>query len=212
MSTKWWKIFLNGIFAGVFIAIAGTVFLSVPNPTVGAVMFGFGLQGILLADFKLYTGAIGYLAVQGRNAFAYLVDLTAIWAGNLAGCFAVGWLLRQTRILAGISERAGRMCEVKSADGPVSILILSFFCGILMFTAVDGFKKEQLPAAARTVMVFLCVAVFILCGFEHCVANMYYFSVADAWSWHTFGWVLLMTLGNSLGGMLIPACAKLRKL
>ena len=212
MSARWWKIFVNGIFAGIFIAIAGTVFLSVPNPAVGAVMFGFGLQGILLADFKLYTGAIGYLAVQGRNTFAYLADLAAIWTGNLAGCFVVGRLLLRTRILPAISERAGRMCEAKLADGPVSILILSFFCGILMFTAVDGFKKESLPAAARTVMVFLCVAVFILSGFEHCVANMYYFSVADAWSRHTLSWVLLMTLGNSLGGMLIPACGKLRKL
>ena len=48
------------------------------------------------------------------------------------------------------------------------------------------------------------MAVFILCGFEHCVANMYYFSVAGMWSWKTLGWVLMMTLGNSVGGVLFP--------
>ena len=46
--------------------------------------------------------------------------------------------------------------------------------------------------------------VFILCGFEHCVANMYYFSIAGAWSMKTLGYVLVMTLGNSVGGVLIP--------
>ena len=81
-----------------------------------------------------------------------------------------------------------------------------------MFTGVDLFRRENLPPVVRTVMVFLCVTVFILCGFEHCIANMYYFSAAAVWSVDTLLTVLLMTLGNSLGGMLLPACEKIRRL
>ena len=54
------------------------------------------------------------------------------------------------------------------------------------------------------VMVFICVMVFILSGFEHCVADMYYFSVADGWSANALVRTLWMTLGNSLGGFLLP--------
>jgi formate/nitrite transporter FocA (FNT family) len=207
------KFLLNAFFAGLFIGVAGTVFLSVPNPVVGAVLFGFGLLGILVFNFKLYPGAVGYMAVQSRReAPGYFYELILIWLGNLAGCFTVGTLIRHTRMFAGISERVAAVSAAKLGDGNLSLLILAFFCGMLMFTAVDVFKKEHLPAPARVVMVFLCVVVFILSGFEHCIANMYYFSAAAVWNLDTLLAVLVMTLGNSLGGMLIPACDKLRKL
>ena len=212
IAIKSGKILLNAFFAGLFIGVAGTVFLSVPDPVVGAVLFGFGLLGILVFSFKLYTGAIGYLAVQGRNTPAYLYELLLIWLGNLAGCFAVGTLIRHTRMFPGIAARVESIAAAKLADSSISLLILAFFCGMLMFTAVDIFKKEHLPSPARVVMVFLCVVVFILSGFEHCVANMYYFSAAAVWNMDTLAAVLIMTLGNSLGGMMIPACGKIRKL
>ena len=191
--------------------MAGTVYLSVKNPVAGAVLFSFGLLGILAFNFKLYTGAVGYLAVQRRNMPRYLVELLLIWSGNLAGCFLVGTAMRHTRCFAGIGEKVAAISDAKLADSPQSILVLAFFCGMLMFTGVDLFRRENLPPVVRTVMVFLCVTVFILCGFEHCIANMYYFSAAAVWNWDTLLMVLVMTLGNSLGGMLLPACEKIRQ-
>ena len=206
-----WKIFVNGIMAGVFIGIAGTVFLAVPIPIVGAFLFGFGLLTILCNNFKLFTGAVGYLASQGRNTPAYLWTLALIWGGNLLGCFAVGSAVRFTRVavLSGIVAKAQAICAAKTADSWSSLLILAFFCGILMYLAVDTFKRD-LPPVIRLINVFLCVMVFILSGFEHCIANMYYFSVAGVWSVNTLLAVLLMTLGNSLGGWLVPLADKLR--
>ena len=49
----------------------------------------------------------------------------------------------------------------------------------------------------------MCVIVFILCGFEHCVANMFYFSVARSWSFKTILYIFIMILGNSIGSILI---------
>ena len=77
-----------------------------------------------------------------------------------------------------------------------------------MFTAVDAFRNDKLPSVCRPVMVFLCVMVFILSGFEHCIANMYYFSAADVWSGKTLMLILLMTLGNSIGGNFFAALVK----
>lgn len=78
-----------------------------------------------------------------------------------------------------------------------------------MYLAVDTFRRE-LPPVIRLINVFLCVMVFILSGFEHCIANMYYFSVAGIWSWSNLGLILLMTLGNALGGMFPVAADKVR--
>ena len=74
-----------------------------------------------------------------------------------------------------------------------------------MFLAVDTFRrKNEVPDVVRMLLVFLCVMVFILSGFEHCVADMYYFSVAGMWTAGSLTRTLWMTLGNSLGGFLLP--------
>jgi len=206
------KTFLNAVFAGLFIGIAGTVYLATPNAMLGSFLFAFGLMTILCYQFKLYTGAIGYLMTKKWSEVpSYLLTLVLIWAGNLAGCFAVGTLVRASRTFPRIDGRVAGICAEKLADGAGSLLILSFFCGILMYVAVESFRREELAPVFRFASVFLCVAVFILCGFEHCIANMYYFSAAGAWSAPTLGAVLLMTLGNSLGGWLIPLADKVRR-
>ena len=205
------KILLDALFAGIFIGIAGTVYLCTKNPVTGSFLFGFGLLTIVCFQLKLFTGAIGYLVEQGKNFPNYLLDLVLIWLGNLAGCAAVGYAVRATRTFAGIEEKVLKIVSVKVADDPVSLFILAIFCGMLMFTAVDAFKNDKLPAVCRPVMVFLCVMVFILSGFEHCIANMYYFSVAGKWSAAAMMNILLMTAGNSVGGFLLPLLADVKK-
>lgn len=203
------KTLLESFFAGIFIGIAGTVYLCSANPVIGAFLFGFGLLTIVCFSLKLYTGAIGYLIIQGKKFPGYLRDLFLIWAGNFAGCFAVGTAIRHTRMLAAVESKVQAIVETKIADNWSSILLLSIFCGMLMFTAVDAFRNEKLPAPCRPVMVFMCVMVFILSGFEHCIANMYYFSVAGVLNGQTLLLILLMTLGNSIGGNLFAAMVKL---
>ena len=55
------------------------------------------------------------------------------------------------------------------------------------------------------------VTVFILCGFEHCVANMFYFSMAGIFSVQMLVFLLLNTVGNCIGGLLIPLVYRMLK-
>ena len=208
---EYWKTFFNAVLAGMFIGIAGTVYLMCPFGVLGAFLFGFGLLTIVCNNFKLFTGAVGYLAVQGKKAPEYLLSLLLIWGGNLVGCFAVGEAVRNSRINAAFVEKVNAICLGKINDSWGSLLILAFFCGILMYLAVDTFKREKLAPVIRMMTVFLCVMVFIISGFEHCIANMYYFSAAGIWNTDNLLVILIMTLGNSLGGMLLPAADMLRK-
>ena len=200
MSDKW----LRAILAGFMIGAGGTLFLSVENRYMGSFLFGIGLFTILVFKLSLFTGKVGY-AVQEKPA--YLVDLAIIWAGNLIGTVGVGLMMLQTRSAAALTEKAAAICNTKLDDGLVSIFVLSIFCGVMMFLAADNFKKAE-NAMQKNIGIFLPVMVFILCGFEHCVANMFYFTVAQAWSKKAVVYLLVMSLGNSVGAFIFPLCEK----
>ena len=195
------KMFLLAIGAGLAISIGGTVYLSVDNKIIGSLLFAVGLYAIVLNGLFLYTGKVGYLVDQS-DKIEYLGLLAITWLGNLAGTW-IGAVAVLNTSIQGIRENAVGICETKLADGPLSIFLLAIFCGILMYIAVDGFREKENP-----LILFICVSVFILSGFEHCIANMFYFSIAGAWSLKTIVYLIIMTLGNSLGGVLIPSLKK----
>lgn len=196
-------IFLRAFMTGIAIAIGGMVYLNCPNKYLGAFLFGTGLFVILGFGFNLFTGKVGY-AVEREPA--YLGELGIIWLGNFAGAAVSALLISCTRI-SGISETAKGLCDIKLSDDLLSIFILAFFCGILMFIAADGNKNIKNPVG-QILAIFLPVVVFILSGFEHCIANMYYFTLAGVWSAKAFGYMIIMSLGNACGGMLIPLVRK----
>lgn len=184
------------------IAIGGTVFLSIENKVIGASLFSIGLFGVLIYNLNLYTGKIGYLITNFN--LKYIKELIITLIGNFIGACSVGFILRYTRIYDKIYEKSLILANTKLNDNILSIFILSIFCGLLMYYAVNGFKKQT--DFGKYLVVYLGVAVFILCGFEHCIANMYYFSVTDIWSLKTLGYTGIMVLGNSVGSFIIPLC------
>jgi formate/nitrite transporter FocA (FNT family) len=198
---------IKSILAGIMIAVGGTVFLSCQNKVVGATFFAIGLFVICVRGLNLYTGKVGYIF---DNKPAYLIEVLVTVVGNFLGTLAVGTVLRFTRIYPAISEKAAGLCQAKLDDTVFGIFILSVMCGMLMYLAVNGYRDYKLELA-RVLSVFLCVIVFILCGFEHSIANMYYFSVAAMWGAKSFGYMGIMILGNAVGGVLFPLCKKLIK-
>ena len=197
---KQWKVFISGMMAGLAISLGGTVFLSVDDKIIGAAAFTVGLFTVCTMGLALYTGRVCYLFENDR---AYALDLPVIWLGNLAGTFLTARVLLLTRIAPTLQEKAAVLCETKLSDDLLSIFILAVFCNLLIYTAVEGFRSNP-HELGKYLALFFGVVVFILCGFEHCVANMYYFSAAGAWSARTLLYVIVMTAGNSVGGLLLP--------
>lgn len=189
---------IKGIYAGIMIGIAGTVYLSVNNHVIGSFLFALGLLTICMYGMNLYTGKVGYVLI---NKATYLFELLFTLIGNFIGTFIVGKLMLLTRFKT-ISKSAHDIGTLKLNDNLLSIFILAFFCGILMYIAVNNHKKIN-GEIGKYIGIFLCVMVFILCGFEHSIANMYYFSAGCLWSFKTLLYVLIMVLGNSAGSILI---------
>ena len=202
---KYARIFLSAFLAGICISIGGTVYLSMENKVMGAFLFTIGLFVICTNGLHLFTGKICYVFENGKD---YMKSIPVIWLGNLAGTLGSASVLCMTRIGGAITEKAVSICQVKLSDSVGSIFILSFFCNILIYIAVDGFKNAP-HEVGKYLALFFGVVVFILCGFEHCVANMFYISAAGAWSAHAFYYLLVMTVGNGLGGIFFPQIKKI---
>ena len=202
---KWIRTWIGGVLAGISIAIGGTVFLSLENKVLGALFFTVGLFAVCTFGFNLFTGKVCSVFDQNRE---YALSLPVIWLGNLAGAWLTGTAERMTRIGPALAEKAQALCNTKLSDGLLSIFILSVFCNMLIWLAVEGYKNNP-HEAGKYLSLFFGVAVFILCGFEHCVANMYYFTAAGMWSRKTLAWVLVMTAGNSAGGVFFPLMRKI---
>jgi len=194
------KTFVSGILAGICIGIGGTVFLSLESKLLGALFFSVGLFTICTQGLLLFTGKVCYVFERDKD---YALDLPFIWLGNLAGTWLTAELLCCTRIGGGLAERAAGLCETKLGDGLPSIFLLAVFCNILIYIAVEGFNKNP-HELGKYLSLFFGVLVFILCGFEHCVANMFYFSMAGMWSGRALVYLLVMTLGNAAGGVVFP--------
>ena len=194
------KTVVSGILAGISISIGGTVFLLCDSKIAGAVFFSVGLFSVCVFGFSLFTGRVCYVFEHDR---AYAMKLPLIWIGNLIGSLLVAFLEMQTRLAPQLMEKAGGICQTKLSQGLLSAFILAVLCDIMIYIAVEGYKSIP-HEIGKYLAIFFGVTVFVICGFEHCVANMYYFTVGNAWNGEAVLYLLVMTVGNAVGGVLIP--------
>lgn len=186
----WGRIFSRSILAGIMIGLAGVVNLSVDNKFVGAFLFSFGLITILAQSLNLYTGKVGTI-----NLSCEWFMLPVIIFGNFIGTNIIAYGMRLTRFGETLNQSAYIIVQNKLADNWFSILLLSIGCGIMMYLAVKGWTENT----STWLIVILPVMIFILSGFEHSIANMFYFAMANEYSIKAFVYVGLMLIGNAIG-------------
>lgn len=183
----------SSFLSGLTIVFGTVVFLSCPDRIVGSALFSFALMTIICRGLLLYTGKIGYVRTFGvKNILVTLL-------GNLIGTFVGGVLISFTRIkgtllMEGVQQKAQTLVNVKLSDNLLSVFILACCCGVMMFLAVDNYAKSK-----SWLFVVLPIMVFILCGFEHCIANAAYITLAGAWSLQAALYLGVMITGNAVG-------------
>ena len=205
--------FLLGILAGAVIGLGGFLNLLMVSQGLkylGGILFSVGLFSVCFFGFHLYTGRIGYIRDNDRT---YGLSLLIMYIGNIIGAVGFGYLLKLTTIAdAGniLDTTASKVALAKmiSLDGnpgqsPLNMIIFSFFCGIMVFLAVDIYKKSR-SWLFKIGGLVICVALFVITGMEHCIADMFYFALAGAYGSSflaCFYAILLATVGNSLGAI-----------
>lgn len=217
------RLILLGILAGAFIALAGagsflgTVYV---NKVVGAAIFPAGLAMVILAGSELFTGNCLLILPVLEKAVTVrqmLRNWVLVYAGNLLGA----------ALVAAIAVRCGTFESVcgaliTTAATKVSLpfgtaLLRGVLCNVLVCLAV-WMAMAAGDTAGKLLGLFFPVFLFVLCGYEHSVANMFYIPAgilaaakygmaASGLNLHTMWAVNLLpvTLGNIIGGCAVGA-------
>ena len=230
------KAFVLAMFAGAFIAFGGlffTVFLSDSTlgwgaqRVVGGLCFCLGLVLVLICGAELFTGnSLMVCALKSKKiTLAQMLKAwLVVWVGNFVGALFIVFLV----YMAGIYKLNGEAVAnsmVSVAAGKVTIdWVTIFFRGILCNIFVC--LAVWIGTAGKTVVdkvvgILLPIAAFVACGFEHCVANMYFLpmgavmhacgygvDVAGADALNVAGIAFNLsaaTLGNIVGGAVLIA-------
>lgn len=182
------KMFLLGILAGAFIAFgAEASSLAAHNITATGLqrlimgcIFPVGLIMVVLLGAELFTGncmMTAALADRRIGVAGLLRNWIVVYLGNLIGALVVVALVNLTGQL-GYSENGLAVLTMKIAATKSSLSFGAAFaggvlCNILVCIAV------LLALASRSVIgkiagIWFPIMAFVLSGFEHSVANMYY--------------------------------------
>ena len=193
MDQHYLKCLVRAILAGMMIGIGGCVYLRCEVKWVGAILFAVGLFTIFSFRLDLYTGKVGYIFDNDRSYVPYLL---VVILGNFIGCLILGLMMP---LDAAVNLANAKLDNYEF----LPVLFKGVLCGMLMFIAADCYKNTK-----SFIATFVCVPVFILAGFEHSIADMFYFCSAGAFSVESLVFIITVLIGNAIGGFLIPVCRK----
>jgi len=227
------KLLILGILAGAFIAFAGvgatTAAVSIEKASVakfvGACVFPAGLAMVLIAGSELFTGncLIIIPVLDGEvTVGAMLRNWVIVYIGNLIGGMLIAFLATYSNTFAlfgnglAVSATSTAVAKVSMTFG--SAFLKGVLCNILVCIAVwMAFAAKDVTG--KIIGLFFPIMLFVLCGYEHSVADMYYVpaglfakmkfadAVADVSNLNNLNWgtffiknLIPVTLGNIVGG------------
>ncbi len=228
--------FLLSILAGAFIAM-GCVFCSTALTgssalpfgvarILGGLVFSLGLILVVVAGAELFTGNnLLVMAWVSRKITteAVLRNWVVVYLGNFAGSVATALIMYATeQHMMGdgqVGLTALKIAQAKCELGLAPAFTRGIYCNALVCLAV-WLCYGACTNTDRILAILFPITAFVACGFEHCVANMYFIpmgialksvaasvpdGVADALTMSNFIFRNLIpsTLGNIIGGSLV---------
>ena len=230
-----------GILAGFFIAFGAaatnTAGHAIENVsvmrTVMGILFPGGLTLVVLMGGELFTGncLISISVLEKKTTVTKLLkNWVLVYAGNFLGSVLTAWgcafFGQMNYSDGGLAVFTIRLAATKSSMPFMNALVLGIFCNMLVCLAVLASLSAK-DTAGKVLGLFFPIAFFVICGFEHSVANMYYIPAgifaasvpeyaalaAEAgvdlsvltWGNFLLGNLLPVTIGNIIGGVLVGA-------
>ena len=224
--------FTASMMAGVFISFGSFVAMTAGGyctPLLGgmakiapAIAFASALSLVVMAGAELFTGnnmVVGLGALMKRTSWRSCAWLwTVCWLGNFAG----SWLALLAYHFSGadvlpknpeVPQFFLAVAAAKCGLGPLALVIRGILCNMLVCLGVwCGLKMKS--ESGKLIMISWCILIFMLCGFEHAIANMSIigaalFNPAAAEKGVTIGAYFFnlgwATVGNILGGLVFVA-------
>ena len=211
------RLFFEGILAGLLIAVGGygsqlIAAAGLPK-VVSAAVFPVGLIMVVLTGSELFTGncLLAGPAWTGQISWA---DLGKVWGvsylGNLVGSLLMAGGVSVIGMSDAYTQTAQAAAAAKVAMGVPEMLVRAFLCNLLVCVAVWT-AINAAETAGKAIAAFVPVFAFVLLGFEHSVANMYFLAVGGADIGQSVFQIAVVTVGNILGGAAIGILLETRK-
>jgi len=214
---KFLPTFLYGILAGIAIALGSFVFIYCAyygNKILGSILFSVGLFVVCVLGLKLYTGQIAKLININEKPCikpSFICELIIMLIGNLLGAFIIGYMgycMKGTEEFNSLVKSIGdsKLYNFTSVTAFFGDAFKSLLCGALVFLGVEIFNKNKDKPLIGTTGLVLAVTTFVVCGFTHCIANMFYYTIAGTLFNNfasTVGSLALCILFNSIGAIII---------
>ena len=173
----------QSLMAGLLIGLGACGFLALGGLP-GAIIFAFGLVGVVLSGTLLYTGRAGVMTD--------IPALIKIWLWNVVGCILLGLMV--VSIGGDMAARAQDVVAGRLAQGPWRSLIRAAGCGLIIDLAVWLYRSTK-----SIVPVLFGVPLFIVCGFYHSIADVVYLVAAWKWDNAILWYYPIIVIGNYLG-------------
>ena len=186
ITTK--KLILLGIAAGFFIGIgaeaSSLAMHGISNVglarTVAGAVFPIGLMLIVLLGGELFTGnCLISMAVYDKKAKlkGMIRNLIIVYISNFIGAALMAWMINNCGQL-NFSDGGAGAFTIKVALGkvgidPIQAIVSGILCNVLVCLAIFMAATAK-DVAGKCIAIFFPIFVFVISGFEHCVANMYY--------------------------------------
>jgi formate/nitrite transporter len=202
---------IQSFMAGVYIAMAGQLYLSVGGGVIGAALFPTGLIAVVLTSAELFTGdsLVFCAAVLGQRVTVGKLarNWTVAWIMNFAGClFWAGLLAYLSDALndAGQVDLAIKVAEKKAHQAWVHIFLKGIGANFMVCVGVWQATCAE-EVAGKILALWFPIAAFVMMGFDHAIANQFLIPVgmmygADVSVGNLFWALLPATLGNAVGG------------
>ena len=213
-----WKMLILGALAGAFIALAGvgaTLGGIYGGKLAAACIFPAGLAMVVVAGSELFTGNnLMVVALLDRKIgfWGLLKNWAFVFLGNLIGASLVALFVILSGVMDSAIDTVIATAEVKVSMDFFEAMFRGVLCNFLVCIAV-WMSFSAKTVTGKIVAVFFPVMLFVLCGFEHSVANMYYvpagifskmlgfgggegLTVANMW----LNNLIPVTIGNIIGG------------
>ena len=208
-SAKWYITLLLAVYAGAFIAFgavasnfASASFSGSGASIAKAAVFPIGLTLVIFFGAELFTGNCLLIApALGKDI--KLLHLFKNWgivyAGNLIGSVLIAVIVVYSGAQSGAVKDAciavaANKCNLNFGEA----LLRAIPCNMLVCLAV-WFALSAKSAPGKIISLYLPIFAFVVCGFEHSVANMYYLT-AGLLSGSAEG----LNVGNAIVNCLIP--------
>ena len=206
------RLLLLGALAGAFIAFAGTAASlggALAGKIASAAIFPAGLAMVILAGSELFTGNCLFLMPLLRgdiSAARVLRSWLLVYLGNLIGSVLIAFAVVRCGVLDSCSPAVIAAAVAKASLPFGAAFLRGVLCNFLVCLAV-WMASCASSAGGKVLSLYGPIFLFVLCGFEHSIANMFYLPAGILLSGGAevtcldFGRNLLpVTLGNMVGG------------